>query len=112
MERLALSIPGLGGTPAIKIVPPTGIPSGGLFTTGQNVIATGLNVLFVGAIVLSIFSFIWGGTSWIMAGGKKEQLEKARARLTYGVVGLVLVFLSFLIVQFFGDFFGIKLVGQ
>lgn len=118
MEHLALSIPGIGGTPSltpqvtIKIQAPTGIPTGGLFTTGQNVIATGLNVLFVTAIVLSIASFIWGGISWTTSGGKKEQLEKARLRLTYGVVGLTLVFLSFLIIQFIGDFFGVKLVGQ
>lgn len=110
MENLALSIPSLGGTPTIKIQAPTGIPTGGLFTTGQNVIATGLNVLFVAAIVLAVASFIWGGISWIMSGGNKESLQKARLRIVYGIVGLGLVFLSFLIVQFLGDFFGVKII--
>lgn len=103
METFALRIQ---GTP---IPIPESIPTGGLFTTGKTIITTLLDVLFVIAIVLALAMLIWGGVAWITSGGNKEKLQKARSHIIYAILGLVIVLLSFLIVNLITNFFGVTL---
>jgi cytochrome bd-type quinol oxidase subunit 2 len=99
MKLLALVI---NATP---IVAPSGIPTGG---TGmlEKIIQVGINVLFLAAIVLSVIFFILGGIDWIRSEGEKQKIESARKKLTYAIIGLVVVFLSFLITRFVGSMLG------
>lgn len=105
MKKLALTVPGFG-----KITAPTGVPSGGLFPMGENILKTGLQLMFIAATVLSLFFILWAGIQWITSGGDKQALEKARARLTYAIIGLIIIFLAFFIVNLIGGFFGLNLV--
>lgn len=50
---------------------------------------------------------IYGGLSWIMAGGDKGKLEEARAKITNGIVGLAIVASSWAIYLLVDYFFGI-----
>lgn len=94
MRELALSIPDYG-----RIAGPSGIPSGGLFSTGQNFLQVLVQLAFIFAIVLALIFIIWAGIDWITSGGDKQGLEKARAKLTYAIVGLVIVLLAIALVS-------------
>lgn len=54
---------------------------------------------------------IYGGLSWIMAGGDKGKLEEARAKITNGIVGLAIVASAWAIYLLVDYFFGIGIAG-
>lgn len=109
--KLSLSIPGTGGTP-IKIDSglPQGVPTGGLFTTGQNIITVTLQFLFVAAILLSFYYMVRGGINMMSSGGEKERFHLGRERVRYAILGLLVVFFSIFLVNFIGSLFGINLL--
>ncbi len=71
--------------------------------------------LVVGVIIF-VFYLLWGGVSWITAGGDKVALEAAKGRITNAIVGLIVLLMFFGLLNFFECFFGIGLkdisVGQ
>lgn len=102
LKDLSLSIPQYG-----EFKTSGGIPTGGLSTTGGKIIQTGIGIAFLFAIILCLFVIIWGGVAWISSGGDKQKLATARSRIMYSIVGLIIVLLSFLIVNFFTSFLGL-----
>lgn len=68
-----------------------------------------LRLLLFLAFILAIIFLLWGGISWTMSGGSKEGLESARKKVTYAVIGLILVLISFAIFYIFGNLFGVNL---
>ena len=101
MNKLSLSI---SGTP---IEAPAGVPTGGI-DTGEKIIQFGVTLLFITAILLAFFYLIQGGIQWMTSRGDKQLLEQARLRLTYAVVGLVIILLAFFIVNSIAGFFNIS----
>ncbi|MBI2019654.1 hypothetical protein HYS95_03240 [Candidatus Daviesbacteria bacterium] len=65
-----------------------------------------LNIAFYAAAFLAFFWLAWGAYAYIMAQGKKEDLAKARARITWALIGLVFVVLAFSITKFVSEIFG------
>lgn len=65
-----------------------------------------LNIAFYAAAFLAFFWLAWGAYAYIMAQGKKEGLEKARARITWALIGLIFVALAFAITKFVSEIFG------
>ncbi len=55
------------------------------------------------ALILSgttaLFLIIWSGIRYIRSGGDQEKLKGARETLTYAIIGLVIIFLSFAIIN-------------
>ncbi|MBI2621400.1 MAG: hypothetical protein HYW63_01985 [Candidatus Levybacteria bacterium] len=105
MERLAFNLPG-----DYSINPVRGMPSGGL-GTAVDVLRWGVTVLFIAISITSLFFLIWGGIQWITSGGDKQKIEAARNRLVYALIGLIIAFLAFFIINTIGDFLGVKLLG-
>lgn len=105
MKLLTYSVPGYG---AIKS--PSSIPSGGLDTSGQSLIKGGILIFFMAAIVLALFFIIWGGIQWTSSDGNPEKIESAKKRIIFSIIGLVLALLAFLIINFIGYFFQVKLL--
>lgn len=64
-----------------------------------------LIIIFVIAILLTLFFLIFGGFKWITSQGEKEGVEKARGTIIAAVLGLIIVFLSFFIVNLILQFF-------
>lgn len=93
MKLLSLSINGQ----TIPTIP--GIPSGGLDTTGKNIVQVTLNLLVLVGIIMALVFILYSGIQWILSGGEKQKLEQARHRLTYSIVGLLVIVLSFFIVN-------------
>lgn len=67
-----------------------------------------IQILLLVAVLLAFIFFILGGIAWITSGGNKEALEKAKKRLTYSVLGLIIALLSFLMIRFLGQIFGVE----
>jgi len=106
---LSLKIPGVDGT-SRDIEAPSQVPTGGLEPggTGQTIIQNSITILLVSITILSLFFLIFGGIKWITSSGDKAKLDSARKTIIYALVGLILAFLSFFIVNLVGQLFGIS----
>ena len=96
IEYLSLKIPDTQGIPK-EIAGPTQLPTGGLGPggTGTNIIQVAINLLFVIGIILAIIYIIYSGIQWATSGGSKERIEKARKKLTYSIIGLIIITAAF-----------------
>ncbi len=108
MKLIAQQIPGIPyllncnpvnqtGCPPGQSVPRTGALN---FTSLGDFIFGLLNIVFSIAVFLAFFWLVWGAFQYITSGGNKERLAAARARITWAIVGLLLVAVSFLVAQF------------
>lgn len=66
-------------------------------------------ILIVGAIIF-FFNLVVGAIQWISSGGDKEAVGKARSRITSALVGLVILFAIFAIIQVVENFFHIQIL--
>lgn len=97
MEKLALKING------------TSISGGSMPNSGQasleNILRVGINYLYIVVVILALIFIIWGGINWIMSSGDKQKLAQARQKIVFAILGLVIAFLSFAILNFIRAFF-------
>jgi ABC-type uncharacterized transport system permease subunit len=68
----------------------------------QNIVAAAL--IFVG--VVAVFLIIISGFKFILSGGDAKQVEGARNTMMYAVIGLIIVLLSFFIINIIGGITG------
>jgi len=52
--------------------------------------------------------FLWGGYDFMFSGGDSHKAESAKAKVTYAVIGFVLVFTAFWIAQTLGFIFNVN----
>ena len=57
-----------------------------------------------------MFEMLFSGYEWISAGGDAKKLEAARARLTHGFMGLLIVVGAWALLAVTGQFLGIDLL--
>lgn len=69
-----------------------------------------ITLLLIVAGVVLLFILIIGGIRYMLSGGDKAQAEAARGQLTSALIGIVLVFSAFAIINLIGIFFGINLI--
>lgn len=112
-----LFIPGAGQS-AIKdvigtIAPPSQVVNIGFGNVG---IATLLNntisIIFVLSGIAAVFMVLISAVQFIFSGGDKEAVAGARKRLTYAIIGLVILALAFWIVNVVGHIAGFKGFGD
>lgn len=60
------------------------------------------------AVVAVIFYFLIGAFRWMNSGGNKENVQKARDMITHAIIGLLLLILMFLILQYLPEAIGLK----
>ncbi len=88
-----------------------GLNFGALCNVGAEgvggIITAIINILFIVALILAVGFLVYGGIKWIISGGDKAKVEAARGAIVAALVGLVLVFLSYFIINFLATFFGI-----
>lgn len=80
---------------------------GGLTIGG--IVAGLIRLILVIAALVFFFILVIGGIRWIASGGDKTQTEAARNQITAALVGLVIVFAAWAIVQLINTFFGINI---
>ncbi|OGH10764.1 MAG: hypothetical protein A3B38_03620 [Candidatus Levybacteria bacterium RIFCSPLOWO2_01_FULL_36_13] len=79
----------------------------------SDLIGPAINFLFIIAVIITLFYLVWGGLKWLTSGGDKTAVQAAREHIVAAVVGLVIIFLSyfilnFILVFFLGQEFGIS----
>ena len=87
---------------------------GGQFSALQDltiggIVAGLIRLILVIAALVFFFILVIGGIRWIASGGDKAQTEAARGQITAALVGLVIVFAAWAIVQLINTFFGINI---
>jgi len=79
-------------------------------TDVPKLIGSAISFIFVIAVVVAIFFLLYGALKWIYSGGDKAAIESARGTITAAVIGLVILFLGFLIFTVVLGFFGINIL--
>lgn len=103
MDLLSLKI---GNT---TINPPSNLPQPGTNMVGK-ILSNGINIFLITGIIISVLIIIWGGINWITSGGDKQKLASAKARITWAIIGLIIMFTSFAIINMFSYFLKINLL--
>jgi len=65
-----------------------------------GIIGTIITLVFIIAVIIALAFLIWGGIRWILSGGDKAGVEAARNTIVAAIIGLVVVFLSYFILNF------------
>ncbi len=104
MKLISYKIPG-GEVTGVEGMPDKG------WDSFQGLVTWGMTVIMIGASLLCLFLLIMGGIQWITSGGDKSGIEGARKRIIYALIGLVIIFSSYFIINFVGDFFNLNLLG-
>lgn len=102
-QLLALSI---GTTP---IQAPAVIPQGGLpeaYGFGSNIIL----LTYVIMTLIALLFLIFGGIKYVTSGGDKTKVQGARNTLVYALIGLVIIFLSYFIINLITYIFNVPSV--
>jgi hypothetical protein len=81
-------------------------PVKGKYDTLGDLITQGLRLVFILALFLSFGMLVFASLQWLFSGGNKESIAKARARITYAIVGLIVFILAITITQFIAKIFG------
>jgi hypothetical protein len=66
-------------------------------------------LIYAVATVVFFFMIIFGAFQWMTSGGDKEAAGKARSRITYAVIGFVLLALAFVIASVVSSITGFKI---
>jgi hypothetical protein len=80
--------------------------------SGNNagtLIANAITGVLVIAAVIALFFLVWGGIKWILSGGDKAKVEAARGTIIAAIVGLVITFLAYFILNLVLSLFGLSL---
>lgn len=78
------------------------------FGTIANLVNIFLPLLIIGAALLLLVMLLYGGFLWITAGGTSENLSKAQKTMTFAILGLVVVVISFVVVKLITLIFNIS----
>ena len=101
---LAFSFP---GNSTVNL--PTYIPQGGL--SSLEIYAGNLMLIFIFAgICLITIYIVWGGLQWIQSGGDKQKLEGAKSKITWAIIGFIILLLSYAFVNAVGYLFRVNLL--
>ena len=84
------------------------------FTTGSvpGMISAGITIMFGIGVIIALIFLIYGGIKWITSGGDKQAVAAAREHIIAAVVGLVIMFLAWFILNFIMGLFGIGTITQ
>lgn len=80
--------------------------------TITGIVSWAITAILIIAAVVFFFMLIIGGIKWIMSGGDKQNTESARNQITAALIGLIIVFSAWAIMNLLGTVFGIELLGD
>ena len=82
-------------------------PLRGIGSIGDLINNLTVGLIYPLAAVILFFILIWGGYDFMFSRGNPEKIKKASAKITAGLLGFLLLFLSFVIVRVISFIFGI-----
>jgi len=99
---------------AVEDIPlraPTGFGALERMTPG-DIISTVIKLILIVAAVIAFIFLVAGGIKWITSGGDKEGTQAAQKTLTAALIGLLIVFAAWAIMQLLSRFFGIEILSE
>lgn len=67
-----------------------------------------IGLFFAAGAIAFIIMFVWGAVQMILSGGDKEAITKARSKITWAIIGVVLMSLSYFVFQLLEAITGFK----
>lgn len=52
---------------------------------------------------LALFFLVWGGIMWMTSSGNSERVKKGRDSIVWAILGLVVIFVSYIVINFVFD---------
>ncbi|MDO8429372.1 MAG: pilin [Candidatus Daviesbacteria bacterium] len=93
-----------------KISPPPQVANLGPGRVGiSSLLNNSISLIYVGASIIFVFMVVFSALQWITSGGDKEKYGAARSRLTHAIIGIILLALSFAIINLIGSITGFEL---
>ena len=77
----------------------------------EGVFANVVSAILALAGIAFFAMLLMGGFKYLTAGGEAPKIESAKKTLTYAVLGMTFIALSFLILQIIGSFTGVEDLG-
>lgn len=69
----------------------------------SQVVNNTVTLIYVIATLIFVFMILISALQWILSGGDKEAVSHARGRLTWAVIGIILLALAFIFIKIFGQ---------
>jgi hypothetical protein len=89
-------------------------PTGEFYKLGEltigGIVSAAIRLVLIIAALAFFFILVIGGIRWIASGGDKANTETARNQITAALVGLVIVFAAWAILQLIKAFFGVDIL--
>ena len=76
------------------------LPNLSQFDSFGEIFAVVIENLLLFISILALIAIIIGGYQYITSGGNAENTAKAKSTITWGIIGLVIAFASYIIVNF------------
>ena len=73
-----------------------------------GIINNTLPFIFVIAGFILLLYLVWGGFAWMTSGGDPKAIEGAKSKITNALIGFVILFAAYWIVQILGGILGIR----
>lgn len=112
---IAAAAPALAVTTSISPCPTEGGFTK-LCNVGKNgfgpVLGQVLQIVLTIAVIIALAFLIWGGIKWIMSGGDKAKVESARNTIIAAIIGLIVAFLAYFVIQVVLNLFGLGSIDQ
>lgn len=77
-----------------------------------GLVQTLITIAFIIAALIALAFLIFGGIKWILSGGDKAGVEAARQMIVAAVIGLVITFAAYIIINIVFAFFGLGGLGR
>ncbi len=94
----------------INLAPTEGLAGQLTGLTIGGIVGAAVRLVLVIAALVFFFILVIGGIRWTASGGDKAQTEAARNQITAALVGLVIVFAAWAILELIRVFFGIDIL--
>lgn len=76
------------------------------------VVSALLTFIFPAAGILVLLYLLWGGLQLMTSGGDPKGVQAAREKITGALIGFVIIFAAFWIVQILSSFLGVEQLKQ
>lgn len=76
----------------------------------QKFVPATIGMAFLIGAIIFFFTLVIGAIQWISSGGDKQGLESARGKITNAMIGIILLFAAFALVNLIEIFFKINIL--
>jgi CHASE2 domain-containing sensor protein len=92
-----------------RISPPPQISNLGTGSTAINsLLDNTIGLFFAAGSMAFILMFVWGAVQMILSGGDKEAVSKAKSKITWAIIGVTLLAMSYTILYLIQTITGFK----